>query len=228
MKRLAITTLLAVFALLAILGASQPAVADDEGKAFRATLTGFEETPATLSSPGTGRFKARIHDHETMISFELHYEGLEGTVQQAHIHLGRPAITGGIVLFLCTNLGNAPATVPTPQACPAAPATISGTLTAADVVAQAGQGIAQRHVLGEEAEHLRAHQDAPCFFGFRDDAVARCAVQGYGLFDQHVLAGVQRGDGHPGVQRRRQAYIYEINRLVGQQIGNATIAGHAR
>ena len=103
MKRLAITTLVAVFALLAILGASQPAAADDEGKALRATLTGFEETPATLSSPGTGRFKARIHDHETMITFELHYEGLEG-VTQAHIHLGRPAITGGIVLFLCTNL----------------------------------------------------------------------------------------------------------------------------
>src|SRR5436309_1874484 len=130
MKRLAITTLVAVFALLAILGASQPAVADDEGRALRATLTGFEETP-TLSSPGTGRFKARIHDHETMITFELHYEGVESAVTQAHIHLGRPAIAGGIVLFLCTNL-TPPADVPVPQACPVAPATISGTLTAAD------------------------------------------------------------------------------------------------
>src|SRR2546426_6162616 len=152
MKRLGITTLLAVFALLAILGVSQPAVADDEGKAFRATLTGFEETPLTLSSPGPGRLKARIHDHETMISFELHYEGLEGIVQQAHIPLGRPAITGGIVLFLCTNLGNAPTTVPTPQACPDAPVTISGTLTAADVVTQGGQGIAA----DEFAEVVRA------------------------------------------------------------------------
>ena len=150
MKRLAITTLVAVFALLAILGASQPAVADDEGKALRATLTGFEETPATLSSPGTGRFRARIHDHETMITFELHYEGLEG-VTQAHIHLGRPAITGGIVLFLCTNLAP-PAGVPVPHPCPDAPATISGKLTAADVVAQAGQGIAP----AEFAEVVRA------------------------------------------------------------------------
>ena len=150
MKRLGITTLLAVFALLAILGASQTAVADDEGKAFRATLTGFEETPLTLSSPGTGRFRARIHDHETMITFELHYEGLEG-VTQAHIHLGRPAITGGIVLFLCTNL-TPPAGVPLPQPCPPAPATIMGTLTAADVVAQAAQGIAA----GEFAEVIRA------------------------------------------------------------------------
>lgn len=59
---------------------------------------------------------------------------------QSHIHFGRPAITGGIVLFLCTNL-TPPAGVPKPQGCPAAPATITGTLTAADVIAVPGQGI---------------------------------------------------------------------------------------
>ncbi|HEV8639717.1 MAG TPA: CHRD domain-containing protein [Methylomirabilota bacterium] len=91
-----------------------------------------------------------------MITFELSYQGLEGSVQQAHIHLGRPAITGGIVLFLCTNLGNAPATVPTPQSCPAAPATISGTLTAADVVAQTGQGIDGAADFGEIVRAIRA------------------------------------------------------------------------
>jgi CHRD domain len=114
-------------------------------------LTGYEETPLTLSTPASAEFKAKITGG-TRIDYELSYRDTESTVTQAHIHLGRPAITGGIVLFLCTNLGNAPATVPTPQACPPAPATITGTLTAADVVAQAAQGVAS----GEFAEVLRA------------------------------------------------------------------------
>lgn len=126
------------------------------GETVHAKLNGFEETPLTLSTPASGQFTAHINQSETMITFELSYQGLEGSVQQAHIHLGRPAITGGIVLFLCTNLGNAPATVPTPQSCPAAPATISGTLTAADVVAQTGQGIDGAADFGEIVRAIRA------------------------------------------------------------------------
>ena len=44
-------------------------------------------------------------------------------------------------MFLCTNLGNAPATVPAPPACPSPPATVTGTLTEANVIALPGQGI---------------------------------------------------------------------------------------
>jgi CHRD domain len=39
-------------------------------------------------------------------------------------------VNGGITVFLCTNLGNGPAGI---QPCPAPPATISGTIVAADV-----------------------------------------------------------------------------------------------
>lgn len=45
---------------------------------------------------------------------------------------------GGISVFLCSNLGNGPAGT---QACPAAPATISGTITPANVIGPAPQGI---------------------------------------------------------------------------------------
>ena len=41
-------------------------------------------------------------------------------------------------MFLCTNLGNGPAGT---QACPPAPATVSGTIRPADVIGPAGQGI---------------------------------------------------------------------------------------
>jgi len=99
-------------------------------------------------------FKARIRDKDQQIDYELSYRDLESTVTQAHIHLGLPAISGGIVVFLCTNLAP-PAGVPLPQACPAAPATITGTLVPADVGATANS-IAQGINLGEFEELVRA------------------------------------------------------------------------
>ena len=103
-------------------------------------LTGYQETPLTINSPGSGEFTATIQNNGTAITYTLTYRDLSSPVTQAHIHFGRPAISGMIVLFLCTNLAP-PAGVPTPQACPAAPATITGTLTAADVIPRPQQGI---------------------------------------------------------------------------------------
>jgi hypothetical protein len=114
----------------------------------RAVLVGFNEVP-TLSSAASGAFKAVIDEDAGTISYELRYQGLPG-VTQAHIHFGRKAINGGIVAFLCSNLGNGPAGT---QACPAGEATLTGTIQMADVGAgAAGQGIAA----GEFGEFLAA------------------------------------------------------------------------
>ena len=93
-------------------------------------LTGYEETPAAISTTGNGTFNARIANDGSRIDWELSYNDLEGAVQQSHIHFGAKGTTGGITVFLCTNLGNGPAGT---QPCPAPPATISGTIVAADV-----------------------------------------------------------------------------------------------
>jgi hypothetical protein len=132
----ALFTALVVVSLTAV---AMPAMADPEIVATQ--LVGYQETPATINSTGTGHFVAKISDDGSSISYELTYANLSSTALQSHIHFGRPGLSGAIVLFLCTNLGNAPPTVPTPQACPAMPATITGTLTAADVIAVPGQGI---------------------------------------------------------------------------------------
>ncbi len=92
-------------------------------------LHGYEEVPS-VSTTATGDFEAKISRDGSRIDWELHYEDLEGAVQQAHIHFGQKGVNGGISVFLCTNLGNGPAGI---QACPPAPATISGTILAADV-----------------------------------------------------------------------------------------------
>ncbi len=114
-----------------------PVIADE----VKTRLSGYEETPLTISTTASGEFKAKIRDDGTAIDYELTYRDLESAVTQAHIHFGRPAISGMIVLFLCTN-GTPPMGVPAPQACPTTnPATITGTLTAADVIPRPDQGI---------------------------------------------------------------------------------------
>ncbi len=77
----------------------------------------LQEDPLALSTTGTGQFKAHIDPKAGEITWELSYSGLEGNVLQAHIHLGGTAQSGGIAVFLCTNLGNGPggyAAVPGP------------------------------------------------------------------------------------------------------------------
>jgi hypothetical protein len=92
-------------------------------------LTGYEEVPS-VSTTASGNFSARISKDESRIDWDLSYSDLEGAIQQSHIHFGQAGVNGGISVFLCTNLGNGPAGI---QPCPAPPATISGTIMAADV-----------------------------------------------------------------------------------------------
>jgi hypothetical protein len=108
-----------------------------------ARLRGAEETPA-VSSTGHGTFRATIDAAAGTIEYTLTYADLEGTtVVQAHVHLGQKTANGGVMFFLCGG--------PKP-ACPAAPATVTGTVVAADILGPAGQGIAA----GEFAEVVKA------------------------------------------------------------------------
>ena len=135
-------TLCAIAAASSAVMFMSPALADQ--RTFSVHLSGYEETPLTLNTTGSGEFRAVVSPDGTTIMYRLTYRDLSSAATQAHIHFGRPAITGGIVLWLCANTPpiTPPATIPTPQPCPPFPATITGTLTAADVVASSnGQGI---------------------------------------------------------------------------------------
>jgi hypothetical protein len=100
-------------------------------------LSGYEENP-DLSTTGTGTFSVRIDQSEPSLSYELTYSGLESDVTQAHVHFGKRAFNAGISFFICSNLGNGPAGTPS---CPPRSATLARTITAADVVGPAVQGI---------------------------------------------------------------------------------------
>jgi hypothetical protein len=117
---------------------------DNEEK-VKANLAGYHEVPLTLFSGGTATFRARIANDDQSFDWTLTYSGLTG-VTQSHIHFGAPALNGGIVVFLCTNLGNAPPFPAAPVAgCNPSADSLSGTARAVDVTGGAApQGIAAR------------------------------------------------------------------------------------
>jgi hypothetical protein len=101
---------------------------------FKADLIGFEEVPA-VSTPASGKFKAKFDKKNQVLDYELTYSDLVGTVQQAHIHFGQAGVNGSIVIWLCQT-----ATTPAPAAAAGVPicpqsGTVNGTITAANVIA---------------------------------------------------------------------------------------------
>src|SRR5258708_7670701 len=80
-------------ALVAVLALTAVATNADEGTlSLRAKLTGFQETPPTLS-PSTGTFEATVIG--STLSYTLTYTKLSTPATQAHIHFGQPGVPGG-------------------------------------------------------------------------------------------------------------------------------------
>jgi hypothetical protein len=138
------STLLLPFLLM--ISASATAHGDDRNSGqFSARLAPGQEAPV-VSSTASGKFTATIDEAAQTISYELSYEGLEGTISQAHIHFGQAGVSGGISMWLCGTTAN-PGPTGTPVCAGAglpAPVTgsISGTLLPLQVIGPAGQGIA--------------------------------------------------------------------------------------
>jgi hypothetical protein len=87
-----------------------------------------------IFTTGNGDFTAIIARDGSKIDFELNYADLEGGKPiVAHIHLGKPGVNGGVMVFLCGGGGQ--------PACPeSASGTISGTILPANVLSITGQG----------------------------------------------------------------------------------------
>jgi hypothetical protein len=146
MKKLGIMS--ALFIALAA-----PAMARAEQ--IQATLIGYEEVPA-VSTVASGGFRAMISHDDQSIDYSLTYGELQGTVQQSHIHVAQAGVNGSIVIWLCqTTTTPAPAAVQalTPF-CPAPGGTVTGHITAANVIA--GSTASQQLAAGELAEAIAA------------------------------------------------------------------------
>ena len=143
---LAATLLLVVAASIAF---SVRADQDDE-TTFRARLTGFGEVPPKLVN-GQGKFTGTLSADGNSISWTVTWTGLTGPAQAAHIHFGQPQNVGSVVVFFCGGADR--------PACPDGPdhsGTVSGTWTAADILAVPSQNVSAGDFAGF-LKILRAH-----------------------------------------------------------------------
>jgi hypothetical protein len=146
-------------AIVIVIGLPSIALGDDDNRDFTAHFLGINESaPASISTDATADLRVHINGSgdSASITYTLSYSGLRADATQSHIHFGLSKQNGGVMVFLCSNLGNAPAGTP---ACPARAGTVSRTLTSADVVGPAGQGIAQ----GDMGRVVRAIQDGAAY-----------------------------------------------------------------
>jgi hypothetical protein len=130
--------------LIVAAGVTTPAVSSSRGEEFRAILSGFNEVGALNSesgailSQGSGFLELKLDRTNETLTFTLKFENLSSPVTQSHIHFGKSHMAGGVMVFFCSNLASAPAGT---QPCPAGGGTVTGTLTAANVLALPGQNV---------------------------------------------------------------------------------------
>jgi hypothetical protein len=125
-----------LFAVVAVLGLTMTvASADEQVDQLSTRMTGFNETPPILTN-GHGSFHATLQG--TSLTYTETFSGLTTSVTQSHIHFAERGVPGSVFVFLCTNLGNGPLGTP---ACPASGGTVTGTITAAQVLSVPSQNI---------------------------------------------------------------------------------------
>jgi CHRD domain len=134
-----------VSALLATVAAATPALSfSPDTEDFHAVLRGFNEVgelnaeSGAILSNGTGTLDLKLDRRTQTLSFTLKFQNLSAPVTQSHIHFGKEHMAGGVMVFFCSNLATAPAGT---QPCPANGGTVTGTVTAANVLAIAGQNV---------------------------------------------------------------------------------------
>jgi hypothetical protein len=159
--------MMAALIAAATAGLAMPAAAET----VHARLSGFEEVPA-VSSPGEGRFRARIDQDGGIIFYELEFGDLQGAVTQAHIHVAQAGVNGGISAWLCGTAA-LPGPAGTPL-CPDSGGVVNGTIMSANVVGPAGQLIAA----GEFDELVKAIRAGVAYANVHSSAVPAGEIRG--------------------------------------------------
>jgi len=149
MRTRGLTLLAVLVTVVSLVSLAGTAAADQShGGRVSAALESEQEVPA-VSSSARGSIRLDIDDQAEQIEYELSYSGLQADVAQAHIHIAQPGVNGGIVLWLCEGTSQSP--LETTPTCPQE-GSVSGVLTAADVVAIGAPNAGQQIAAGEFAE----------------------------------------------------------------------------
>ena len=121
--------------------------ADDHDLGISARLRALNEVPPN-SSEARAEFRGEISSDGTTITYTVTWSGLTTLPLFSHIHFAPPKVNGGVMVFLCGGGGKPPCT-------PDTSGEASGTITAADIVGPAAQGINPAPA-GQFADVIRA------------------------------------------------------------------------
>jgi CHRD domain-containing protein len=164
-----------VLAACAVLGFTISAASADASSSTHLTarLSGFNETGPPILSNGTATVTATINAAGTEITYRETFSGLSAPVVQSHFHFAPRGLGGGVFLFLCTNL-TPPAGIPAPPACPANGGTVTGTLTAANVIGLPAQNLKA----GDLAGALRIIRSGSAYANIHTTAFPQGEIRG--------------------------------------------------
>ena len=136
MKKLCLSAALAAIAVLLIGNLSTQANNNNDGNALRFStrLSTFNEVPPKANG-ASGTFRAGLSEDGTTLSWTFTWSGLSGPPLFAHIHFGLKGANYPVMTFFCGGPKGNP-DIPQKPDCPQTTSgSITGTTTAADIIA---------------------------------------------------------------------------------------------
>jgi hypothetical protein len=135
------------------------AAAKDDGDSFSARLRGLSEVPP-VATEASGSFSARLSSDGSTLTYRVTYKDLQAPILFSHIHFGFPKEATGIMVFLCGPASGQPGGplpgTPNPPPCQGTSSgTVTGSLTAANVIGPNAQGITPGADFAKVVEALR-------------------------------------------------------------------------
>ena len=126
----------AAFALATafVAGVNVRAQNDDRPHRFSAKLSTFNEVPPK-GTGATGTFRARLSEDGTTLNWTFTWSGLTGPPLFAHIHFGQRGVNANVMTFFCGGPKGSAVNPQKPDCPQTTSGSITGSTTAADIVA---------------------------------------------------------------------------------------------
>src|SRR5260370_7617343 len=136
MKKLCMSAALAAIAVLVFGNFSTQANNNDDGGALRFStlLSTFNEVPPKANG-AHGTFRAKLSEDGTTLNWTITWSGLSGPPSVAHIHFGLKGMNYPVMTFFCGGPTGNPAILQKPDCPKTTSGSITGTTTAADIIA---------------------------------------------------------------------------------------------
>jgi hypothetical protein len=107
---------------------------DDRPHRFSAKLSTFNEVPPKGTGT-TGAFQARLSEDGTTLNWTFTWSGLTGPPAAAHIHFGQRGVNASVMTFFCGGPKGIAVNPQKPDCPQTTSGSITGSTTAADIIA---------------------------------------------------------------------------------------------